>query len=242
MLCDLLIHMLLVCLHFCQGISLPTTRSVSMDRLSAQAADLIDADDDEVSLDSERFGMMSPEAAAIAGLEVQLPGLTQAEASQHHDGDSDGSSGLLRPSGDSTEDLQRRVATAIASAENAMAMTMASPKSSLAASFSTPASLAPTLPGSPIAILASDIDNGTSTGQPEFSAPDAHEKNEEAQEGQHDDTLAVEVSLASILGDSSPDTVAEEPISLLDMESGSQIAVESVGVSAEDVMALIDNA
>ena len=227
---------------FLQGISLPTTRSTSMDKLSAQAADLIDADDDEVSFDSDQYGMMSPEAAAIAGLEVQLSGLIQTEASQHRDGDGDGTSGRLQHSGDSTEDLQRRVATAIASAENAMAMTMASPKSSLAASFSTPASSSPTSPGSPIAALASDIDNGTSAGQPAFPVPNAHEQTVDAHEGRDDDTLAVELSLASILGDDSPSTVTEEPISLLDTESGSHIAVESLGVSAEDVMALIDNA
>ena len=53
--------------------------------------------------------------------------------------------------------------------------------------------------------------------------------------------------MASILGDSltdgwAGDPAEEEAISLVDVESGAQQAVEAIGVSAEDVMALIDNA
>ena len=62
------------------------------------------------------------------------------------------------------------------------------------------------------------------------------------------ETAEPSLSLASILGDSLTDGWAgepaeeEEPISLVDVESGAQQAVEAIGVSAEDVMALIDNA
>lgn len=217
-----------------QGIALPNVRSISMEDLSAQAADLIDADDaddGEDGLHSERLQMILPEAAAIAGLEAQVPGLI-------HDDDNDSGSGHLRPSSDSTEDLQRRVATAIASAENAMAMTMTSPKSSRAAIVSTSASPSPSSASMPTSAFASDLDNNTSVGQPVSPALEAQEHSTGAPKVQNDDTQAAKLSLAQILGD----TVTEEPMSLVDMDSGSEIAVESVGVSAEDVMALIDNA
>ena len=111
-----------------QGLWMQSGRSASMEHLSAQAAGLIDGvassgeGEEGSGLGFERFGMsMSPQA--------------QAESSSAGRGvgsGSGGGGGSLRASGDSTEDLQRRVASAIASAETAMA-TIASPRVAAAA-------------------------------------------------------------------------------------------------------------
>ena len=153
---------------------------------------------------------------------------------ERNNGHSTAGSDRLRPSGDSTEDLQQRVATALALAENAMA------------SSTSPS---PTSPG-----LPPRADIGTSMGSPELPALDMQEHGHTTQEAQDDDMRAGDkeessVSLASILGNNlsgaegpsdSPQKF-EEPISLVEIASGSEVAVESIGVSVDDVMALIDS-
>lgn len=98
----------------------------------------------------------------------------------------------------------------------------------------------------PFATLPSRLDISAAAigGQvPDLQAEEGHGSGTPA-----DDSSGPSLSLASILGDSLSEDFAglpsgeEEPISLMDVGSGTQLAVESIGVSEEEVMALIDRA
>lgn len=177
-------------------------RSISNEKLSAQAAELIDADGDDASA-FKWFGVASPEAATIAGLDMPVSAHSFSREYQHGSDDGDGGDSL-RPSGDSTEDLQRQVATAIASAENAMAMATASPRASPASTSPSPLS---TSAGSPNGVGPSDLSTTTSDLHSAIPSLDLHsqEQNIETEHGQKDDRQECDttssLSLAAILGD-----------------------------------------
>ena len=237
--------------------SLPA--ATSMERLSSLVG--ITDDDDDYA----RFGMAtSPKVAELIGRTV--PSAGDDDPSGMSTGVCAGLSGLsgldelgvvvggliagtptsagvspLRAS-DSTEDLQRRVASAIASAEDAIATNTPSKTTAGGEQQEEQQAVSPASPGSPVlGLLGGGLGLLAGGGADpldvdELLSPAA------LSDGSPSSPAAAELSLASILGDLEglgPMESGDE-LELTDVGSGETVAVESMGVDAADLQALID--
>ena len=139
------------------------------------------------------------------------------------------------------EDLQRRVASAIASAEDAMAtMTPSKSADGEQQQEEEQEALSPTSPGSPAGLdLAEPLagSGGDPLSMDELLSPTAL-----SDAGSTSSPAAAELSLASILGEGfgGPAAAGDDELELTDVGSGETVAVESMGVNAADLQALID--